>query len=254
LENFILGGVIVGSLILIGIGVWRERRPIQPTPGARRVFPRLAVWRRVTQHPAPVFGLIETGGWLLMIGFMGGLLRSPTDGWIAYIVWVWTIVPHEIGHVICTPLGWLPMMAGGSIWQVLVFVLAAVFAFWVRRQITIALWFWALSGLSLINLSVYMGDARARQLPLLLGASKDHHDWWNLLGRYDLLEYDHVLAVCTAGVGAALVVLAAVLGILTAWALPRARWGKTVRFEGSLRRVLVQSLSRNTEVGDNESL
>ncbi len=62
--------------------------------------------------------------------------------------------------------------------------------------------------------------------------SKDHHDWWNLLRELELLEYDHVIATLTEISGAVIIVLAAGVGTLSAWVLPRSGIGPVVRYEG----------------------
>ncbi|MBI5960430.1 MAG: hypothetical protein HY866_16940 [Chloroflexi bacterium] len=263
MNSIILGIIVFGGLVLIGVGVWSESRrkpvspaapvmvPITPPEIVQRPRRRINLRQIIRGHPAPILALIEMGVWLMTVVIMISLLRSPRESWIGFIVWALTILPHEMGHIICTPFGWGLMMAGGSIWQVLIFVLAAVFSFWVRRQISTSLLFWVLAGYSLINLSVYIDDARARQLPLLFGASKDHHDWWNLLGKLDLLEYDHLLASLVSGAGVVLVIGAVALGVVTAWVLPRTRLGTVVRYEEKFWRTLVKRLSEIAEPGDN---
>jgi len=48
-------------------------------------------------------------------------------------------------------------------------------------------------GVNLLNVSRYIGDARAQQLPLL-GGEDSIHDWWYLLINWDLLPRDLVIA------------------------------------------------------------
>lgn len=218
-----LGFVAVGAAALIGAGLWIEARPgIDPLAGPKRF------WAAVRRHPVPIFGIIETGAWLLVLVSLIEHLRQPESG-IGWVIWALTIGPHEIGHVICMPFGWTLQFLGGSIWQVLIFILPAIFALVLRRQISGSLFFWALTGHSLINLSRYIDDASARELPLLFGMSKDHHDWWNLLGHYGLLDYDHTLAMMVKLAGIGIILLAVGLGIFTAWVLPRTRLGHTRR-------------------------
>jgi hypothetical protein len=46
---------------------------------------------------------------------------------------------------------------------------------------------------SLLNVALYIGDARAQELPLL-GGENSVHDWWFLLTEWDLLPRDTVIA------------------------------------------------------------
>jgi hypothetical protein len=233
---------VTSGMILIGIGVWIERRPntaspVPPTPIRVDGLPIAA------RHPHPLYAVLETGVWLLVVLTMVDHLRDPRDGPVAFAIWALAIGPHEIGHFICLPFGWFLNVAGGSIWQLLIFILSAVFALTVRQQISGSLLFVALTGHSLINLAQYIGDARARQLPLILGMSKDHHDWWNLLRDVGLLKYDTLFAALSTWSGVALIVIAAALGIVTAWALPRTRLGPVPRYEGSLWSALRDALA-----------
>ena len=257
-----------GGVMLIGFGLWREWRGprstaaqpgsaassgvIQPlTPprqtvqgGARptRAMRPVRLFARVptvaAQHPAPPLAVLETGFWLLMLLTLVLHLRDTREGMVAFAVWAVTIGPHEIGHVVCMPFGWFLHVLGGSLWQILAFALPAIYAYAVRRQITTSLLFWAMAGHSFINLAPYIGDARARELPLIFGLSKDHHDWWNLLRTYGLLDYDHALAALATITGAAIVTGAAALGILAAWVLPRPGVGPRTRFTGGFWRAL----------------
>ncbi len=242
------------GLALVGIGLWREvGRRVRPQPEPPGVIRPLTAARdtpwlggiraAAARHPAPLLAVVESGAWLAVLITLVLHLRNPREGAVAFVVWAITIGPHEIGHVLCMPFGWFLHVAGGSIWQILAFALPAIYAFAVRRQITTSLVCWALAGHSLINLAPYIGDARARDLPLILGLSKDHHDWWNLLRTYGLLDYDHALAALATISGAGLVLGAVVLGILAAWTLPRARIGPCARFEGGFWQALRAALA-----------
>jgi hypothetical protein len=207
-------------------------------PSIRRLH---AVARR---HPAPGFAVVETAFWLLILLALIDHLRAPDTSTTAHLTWYLTIGIHELGHVVCMPFGWLLYVAGGSIWQILFWALLGLYAFLVRRQITSSLLMWAIAGHSFINLARYIGDARARKLPLLFGLGQDSHDWWNLLERYGLLDYDHVLAGLATLIGALLVLGAVTLGILAAWALPRTRIAPAARrFQGGFWAALRQSLT-----------
>ncbi len=99
---------------------------------------------------------------------------------------------HEAGHLVFLPFGDHLSFLGGSLLQLLV-PLAFVLYFWRSRQafaggITIA---WV--GVNLVNVSRYIGDAQAQDLPLL-GGENAIHDWWYLLTEWDLLPHDHDIA------------------------------------------------------------
>jgi hypothetical protein len=177
-------------------------------------------FRAVQNHPIKVFGLIETIFWLGVLYTLVDVLIHP-NGQIAWFVWALTIGPHEIGHILCIPFGQLLYIAGGSIWQVLFWALLGVYTLLRSRQITVTLLFWAIAGHSFINLAVYIGDARARQLKLLFGMDASHHDWYNLLNMLKLLPYDHTFAVIAGGLGILLILASVTAGLLTAWMVPR---------------------------------
>jgi hypothetical protein len=197
---------------------------------------------RAACHPAPIYGILETALWLGVILTLTDHLSNLQHGPTGWIVWALTIGPHEMGHFICMPFGWTLNVAGGTIWQLLIFLLPALYAMFRKREITSSLIFWAMLGHSLINASVYIEDARERQLPLIFGMGPDHHDWWNLLSHYHILRYDDLLAMIVLLTGAGLILIAAGLGIYTAWMLPRARLGKVQRFEGNFFHALQRSI------------
>jgi len=105
---------------------------------------------------------------------------------------------HEAGHVFFGPFGEFVGFLGGTLMQLLVPVACA--AYFLRRgdrhSVSVVLWWVAQN---LWNISVYVRDARSQALPLV---GSGEHDWAYILGRLDLLEFDHVLGrvVHTAGV------------------------------------------------------
>lgn len=118
--------------------------------------------------------------------------------WCAYDPRQWHLIDgvnllmHEAGHVVFMPFGEFVMIAGGSLFQVIV---PAVFVgyFYRRRQMYSAalVLFWV--GESLLNVSVYAGDALDLELPLL-GGEDTTHDWNHLLGSTGLLPATHKVA------------------------------------------------------------
>ena len=113
---------------------------------------------------------------------------------------------HEAGHVFFGFFGQVMHFLGGTLGQ-LVFPIATAVHFAregrVFESAVCALWL----GESLMYAALYVGDARARELPLV---NDGFHDWNWLLGRWGLL--DHAESLGTAlHVLASLVVIAALV-------------------------------------------
>lgn len=222
----ILGVVIVA--VIVGYALSRAN-----LESANPLVRRGAHFYRMAQtHPVKAYALVETGLWLFVLASLIDHVFAA-NGFSSTIIWYLTIGPHEIGHFICMPFGQLLYIAGGSIWQILFWVILAVNQWLGRRQITGSLLLWAVAGHSFVNLARYVGDASARQMPLLFGMGPEHHDWYNLLNMTNLLRFDKFFALLTTLMGIAVVLTVVGLGILTAWLLPRTALGRIRRFEGS---------------------
>ncbi|CAN5891421.1 hypothetical protein BH24GEM1_BH24GEM1_13390 [soil metagenome] len=93
---------------------------------------------------------------------------------------------HETGHLVFGFDGEPPMLLGGTLLQLLI-PAAFTVAFWRqgdRHGATVPLW-WL--GQNCWNISVYIKDARAQELPLVGGGE---HDWALLLGEMGWLDRD----------------------------------------------------------------
>lgn len=253
------GLTIVTALGLIGFGVYNEIRarqklsnsiieeppldnlfPIHDLPPAENPFQkRFAQFQIALEtHPAKPFGIMETLFWLgCLIPLIDHVLK-PQGSWSAYITWWFVIGPHEVGHLICGPFGMLLMFLGGSIWQVLFWIFLGLYTLFVRKQITSVLICWMIVGHSFIDMSVYIGDARSRDLPLLFGMDSSHHDWWNILRRLGLLKYDDLIAEMVFFWGAFIIFVMILLGIWTTWVFPRLTLGKGQRYRGNILKAL----------------
>ena len=99
---------------------------------------------------------------------------------------------HEAGHLVFSGFGETMTILGGSLFQVIV-PLAFVGYFTKTRQRYAAAATMAWVGVNLLNVSRYIGDARAQELPLL-GGEDSIHDWWYLLINWDLLPRDTTIA------------------------------------------------------------
>ncbi|HVG39672.1 MAG TPA: hypothetical protein VM870_10300 [Pyrinomonadaceae bacterium] len=125
----------------------------------------------------------------LVVAFLASLYFL----WCAFRPFEWrlldgvNLVIHEAGHLIFLPFGEFLMIAGGSLFQVIMPSLFVGYFFRREQRFSGSLTlFWV--GHSLLNVSVYAGDAVAMQLPLL-GGSDSIHDWRYLLERTDLLPH-----------------------------------------------------------------
>jgi hypothetical protein len=101
---------------------------------------------------------------------------------------------HELGHMVAMPFGEWIGIAGGSIAQ----LVAPVFGVWQflrQRDYFGAAFSLGWLGESLSNLSVYIGDARAQELPLAnLFGGDPIHDWNYLLAEANRLQSDGFFA------------------------------------------------------------
>lgn len=102
---------------------------------------------------------------------------------------------HEGGHLLFRFFGEFLAVAGGTILQLSVPLMLAVW-FIFHRQIpgtTFCIFFFFEQFLPVSN---YMADARAQELPLLTVGDGDYviHDWAYLFGRLGLLEHDTEIA------------------------------------------------------------
>src|ERR1700704_5515947 len=112
--------------------------------------------------------------------------------WCAYDPYQWhlidgvNLVIHEAGHLIFAPFGEFMMIAGGSLFQVIMPALFVGYFSYHRKFYSAALvLFWV--GESILNVSVYAGDSLALQLPLL-GGESSIHDWNYMLSSLNLLS------------------------------------------------------------------
>lgn len=104
------------------------------------------------------------------------------------------LVFHEAGHLLLGLLSDRLAVYGGTLGQ-LVFPVACAWHFYRRRHTLgfalAATWLCE----SLLNVAVYLGDARALQLPLIGGLDPEtHHDWREILTRWGLLSLDTTFA------------------------------------------------------------
>ena len=131
-------------------------------------------------------------------------LRNPAEyRWLDSL----DLAIHETGHLVFAFGGEFLTLLGGTLFQLIV-PAALVAALWRqgdRHGATVPLW-WL--GQNCWNISVYVRDARAQELPLVGGGE---HDWALMLAELDWLQRDQTIGgwVFLAGVllyGAAIVI------------------------------------------------
>lgn len=147
---------------------------------------------------------------LLLLGWGWHLAEHP-GGWTLGLDDL-NLAIHETGHLVFSPLGEWPTVAGGTLFQLLVPLVFAGY-FWRkgdRHGATVPLW-WA--GQNCFGIARYVSDARAQELPLVGGGE---HDWTWMLYELDVLHRELEIGRAVHGAGMVVVMLAAVAGVLLA--------------------------------------
>ena len=131
---------------------------------------------------------------VLLTGLAGFLLLGHALwGWIPILDSA-NLAFHEAGHPLFGLLSARLMVYGGTLMQLLM-PAACAWEFYRREQ----RWGFYVSLLwiaeNLLNISHYLADARAHQLPLVGGLDPAYfHDWTEILNRWGLLNQDITLA------------------------------------------------------------
>jgi hypothetical protein len=134
------------------------------------------------------------------------LLRNPDAGWLLSSL---DLAIHETGHLVVAPFGEVIGFLGGTLFQLI--VPGAFVAHFLRREdqygAAVCLW-WV--GQNCWNISVYIADARAQELPLVGGGE---HDWAYLLDAGGWLHNDQAIARAVHATGVLVFLVALVLGV-----------------------------------------
>jgi hypothetical protein len=122
---------------------------------------------------------------------------------------------HEAGHILFSPFGDLLTSLGGSLMQVIVPVACWIaFATTSPNPFGAAVMCWW-TGENLLDVAIYVNDARALNLILLgghTGAEVEGHDWEHILAVTGLSMHDHQIAWTLHAIGAALMIAGLVWG------------------------------------------
>ena len=134
------------------------------------------------------------------------------------------LVIHEAGHLFFRPFGEFMMIAGGSLFQLIVPLSFAGYFYFNEKQFSCALvLFWL--GESLLNVSVYAADSVAMQLPLL-GGSDTIHDWNYMLDELGLLWHTGKIAFAIRALGTLTIVSALAWAVFASLRSPGKRSGE----------------------------
>lgn len=132
---------------------------------------------------------------------------------------------HEGGHLLFRFVGEFICVAGGTLAQ-LAAPLIAMFIFFKQRDyfgISVGLgWL----STNLVNVGVYMADARDMILPLVtVGGGGENqvvgHDWHYLFTKLGLLEQDKTIGLLTRGAGSVVMLAALAMGAWLMWEMFR---------------------------------
>ena len=123
----------------------------------------------------------------LVVGAIYAMIRLTDPTWWDLLDDV-NLAVHEAGHVLFGFFGDIPGVLGGSLFQIIIPAIFAGYFFRSKQRFSGAMtMIWVAQ--SMVNVSIYIKDARAQQLSLL-GGENSIHDWWYLLISWDLLQSD----------------------------------------------------------------
>ena len=121
---------------------------------------------------------------------------------------------HEAGHLFFGVFGRTIGILGGSLNQILAPLVWFIVA---KREgsslSNVALFF---TGVSIVDVSIYVKDAELLLLPLIGGLSKAHHDWKNLLIGWEIIDWSFTIGELLFWIGMILAVVGLYIGIKNA--------------------------------------
>ena len=126
--------------------------------------------------------------------------RNETRSQVSFVIWVIDTIDlfiHETGHLVFSIFGRFIYFLGGSLFQIIIPVATVlVFARSSLRLIPFTL-YWA--GQSIVNVSIYIGDAPYQRLHLV--SRHAIHDWQWLLNNIGTMEYAENIALIVNIIG-----------------------------------------------------
>lgn len=129
---------------------------------------------------------------------------------------------HETGHLIFRLFGEFMMIAGGSLFQIIVPAVFVGYFWWNEKYYSAAIvLFWV--GQSIINVYIYAADAVVMQLMLtsgMTGSEGGFHDWNYMLTSLGLIGSTKIVAGLIRLAGTVTIICAAVVSIYYAFHSP----------------------------------
>ncbi len=122
---------------------------------------------------------------------------------------------HETGHLLFRPFGEFMMIAGGSLFQVIIPAVFVGYFVWYEKYYSAAIvLLWV--GQSVLNVFVYAADAIVMQIVLtsgLTGSEGGFHDWNYLLSETGLINSTKTVAGLIRFLGTLTIIAAGILSI-----------------------------------------
>lgn len=122
---------------------------------------------------------------------------------------------HETGHLLFRPFGEFMMIAGGSLFQVIMPAVFIGYFVWYEKYYSAAIvLFWV--GQSILNVFVYAADAIVMQLVLtsgLTGSEGSFHDWNYLLTETGLINSTKAVAKVIRILGTLTIIAAGITSV-----------------------------------------
>ncbi len=167
------------------------------------------IYRAIEQEYSKQIHYGKLIGALIAIVYIVYAIHTPQE---FHIISTVNLIFHEAGHTLAAFFGKFIHFIAGSAMQIIVPLIIAGY-FFLRREFyssgIVIMWM----GQSMVEVSVYMGDAQRMILPLL-GGDAVEHDWNTLFTMLGVLNYTDQIANATYF--AALLIVLAGIG-LTLW-------------------------------------
>lgn len=153
---------------------------------------------------------------IILSGYFIWIAAVPAEGSFLDLV---DLPIHEAGHLIFTPLGEFLMIAGGTLFQIILPAVFVGYFVWNGRRYSAAITaFWV--GQSILNVWVYASDAVVMQLVLtsgLTGSEGGFHDWNYLLTTTGLIDSTRLIAGVIRAAGTLIIFGAAAFSLYHAF-------------------------------------
>lgn len=151
------------------------------------------------------FDVAEKIAWALSSLYFGWCVLTPSR---YHLIDFANLGFHELGHLIFGMFGEFVMFLGGTIGQLAAPAIVVIYGFVSEKRFLSATG-GAWLAQSMVNVSVYVGDARAQKLQLIGG----EHDWNYLLSRLGLLSSDRTIALAIYLLALLVLLASVVLGV-----------------------------------------